>query len=586
MNDFYGAVKDEMKKSEDNMALTENGAVVYASMLDELVDFNADIMPMRNYTPEQLMDKFAGVYAANPKDAVKCLFQIGDIREGKGERRTFNICMDYLAEAHPEILKSLMPLIPEYTRWDYLSRLMLSKNKNVAEKAKEIVVKQLNDDIEAEKNGKSVSLLAKWLPSIQSKDKAERKIAFKLEAAMGFDHKAYRKMLSTLRGKLNVVEKYMSEKRMDEVNMEALTSHQNLKYRDAFQKWVPEARTAYLEKVMTGEAKMNAGVLFPHEVVHSYMDNGRWTTELKDYNMDLEAIWKMLPDKVAGDNGTVVIRDGSGSMTQTVSSSSSVTCLEVATALSVYFAEHQSGPMKDKFITFSSRPEVVDMSRCETLRDKLSLCLQYNDCSNTNLEKTFDLLLNTLVKNNASQNEVPKNILIVSDMQFDSATSERWGHESTWDVPLFEQIKKKWADRGYELPRMVFWEVNGNVTQYPMVENDRGLIILSGFSTNNLDMVLNGEFEKEVVNKETGEVTKATMTPAEQLAKILSKPRYDAVEKAFLEGRKVEKLASRKSLVHGEIDMSKIADMLGEKATDKDKEKGEKEFSVGENDIR
>lgn len=542
--DLFQYLSEEKTKSVDNMTLTENGAITYKSMGDTLVDLNNEVMALRNKEPKEIQEKFQAAYAEDPKAATKWLFHLGDIREGKGERRTFNICMDYMAKQHPEITKELLPLIPEYTRWDYAVRLMQSTSKPVADKAADFVVKQIKKDQSAKRGEQS--LLAKWLPSIQTKKPGERKIVFAIENRLGLDHKGYRKMLSRLRQNLNIIEKYMSGKELDKVNMESLTSHQNLKYGKAFQKWIPEKRQEYLEKVMAGEAKMNAGVVYPYEITHAYREkNSQYSWyPVRKYNMDLEALWKMLPDKVNGDSTTLVIRDGSGSMTQRFSSSTSARCLDVATALSVYFAEKQDGPMKDKFITFSSEPEVVDMSHCETLCEKLQLCDQYDDCSNTNIEKTFDLLLDTLKSSNATQEDVPKNLLIVSDMEFDDATShdfDFYHDESDWTKTLFENIKEKWEDNGYELPRLVFWHINAHRTIAPMVENDRGLVTLSGFSTNTLDMVLSGEFEKEVVNKETGKTEKVTMSPKEQLETILSKPRYDEVEKAYEKGVQKER---------------------------------------------
>jgi len=224
-------------------------------------------------------------------------------------------------------------------------------------------------------------------------------------------------------------------------------------------------------------------------------------------------LWKALPDKIKGDNSSIVVRDGSGSMTCQISNNTKTTCLDVSTALSIYFAERQSRPMKDKFITFSSKPQLIDMTHCETLKDKLNLCYRYDDYTNTNIEKTFDLLLNTLVENNAKREDVPKNIVIISDMEFDMAVRG-------WNVPLFEKIKNEWKEAGYELPKMIFWNVNAHRSLFPMVDNERGLITLSGFSTNNLDMILSCDIKR----------------PEQMLDEILSKPRYDAVDKAYDKG--------------------------------------------------
>lgn len=521
MNDLFNSYGKTLAKSDDNKTLTQNGAITYISSGSKLVDLDSAVMSLRDETKEEVMKRFEDVYKENPEAAVLWMFLVGDIREGKGERDTFNRCMDSLVKSHTEVAGAVLPLIPEYTRWDYATRLMLSDNYGISKKAQQLVVDQLRKDMTCVEAGKNPSLLAKWLPSIQTKKSEMRKIVFMIEKQMGWDHRTYRKTITGLRDHLNIIEKALSQKDVSRINMEALTSHQNLKYGPVLQKLDPKARGEYLEKVMNGEAKMNAGVVYPYEILHKY--NPTWWC-LNDFNMDLEALWKMVPRDGAGD--TLVIRDGSGSMTCPCSGKTSATCLDVATAFAIYFSEQLEGPMKDKFITFSSRPEIVDMSHLSTLHDKIDLCNHHNDCSNTDIKKTFDMLLETLVREHASQEEVPKNILVLSDMEFDDCIG------SSWNRTVFEQIQEEFKENGYELPRMVFWNISANRAIQPLIENDRGLILLSGFSADTYAMVVNGEFEKEVIDVETGEKKTVTMTPEEQMDKRLSAPRYDAVRQA------------------------------------------------------
>ena len=532
MTDLFSSLQKTLLKSDDNKTLTENGAVAYKSIGDKLVDLDASVMSLRNATAEEVMEKFHAVYSENPENAIIWMFMVGDIREGKGERDTFNRCMDFLVKHNPKVVGSLLPLIPEYTRWDYATRLMLSDDDYVSRKAEDLVVEQLREDIAAVEAGKNPSLLAKWLPSIQTKKAGQRRIVFKIEKQMGLDHKSYRKTISHLRDYLNIIEKSLSTKDISNINMEALTSHQNLKYGSVLQRIDPAARKEYLEKVMTGEARMNAGVVYPYEILHRYCPY--WY--VNSYNLDLEALWKMLPREGAGD--TLVIRDGSGSMTQRISEKSNATCLNVATAFAIYFSEQLQGPLHDKFITFSSSPEIVDMSHLATLKEKIELCNRYDDYSNTDIKKTFDLLLETLVAGNAKPEEIPKNIMLLSDMEFDDcfakeeeSAAER--HCSCWNKSVFEHIREEFKEHGYELPRMIFWHINANRVVQPLIDNECGLVILSGFSPDTYNMVVKGEIDKEIVDVETGEKKVVTMTPEEQMAKRLSAPRYDPVRKAI-----------------------------------------------------
>ena len=529
MADFYAEAKKTQNKSKDNMMLTENGAVVYSSIGSEMVDFEFSVNSLRNKSKEEIYDKIKKAYAENPELTTKMIFQIGDVREGKGERHIFDACLDFLANEHPKILRELLPLIPEYTRWDHAIRLATNKNPMIAKTARKFVADQIAEDKKNLANGKSISLCAKWMPSIQSKKQEDRKLALKMESVLGLDHQGYRKLLSQLREKLNIIEKKLSQKKVEEIDFSKMSSKQMLKYSDKMKEVRGEDFDKYLDKVASGEETLNAGVLTPADVVHKYTSNDSWYRSIKVYDKAIEAMWDNLKDTIKDSADTIVVRDGSGSMTTAVSRKSKMSCLEVATALSVYCAERMNGDLKDKFITFSSKPEIVDMSHLSTLHDKLELCYQHNDCSNTNLEKTFDLLLNTLKNGHIPQEEAPKNILILSDMEFDEATASRYGDYGNHDrfKPLFDSIREKWDEAGYKIPTLVFWQLNVERAPVPEVDNELGIVYVSGYTTDNLDMVLSGELSK--------------FTPERQLEMILSKERYDKVADAFAIGLSKER---------------------------------------------
>lgn len=529
--------------AKENKVYTTNEALVYGSAGDNLVELHTRATEFRN-APDVVIDEaIEKAYAENPVKAVKLIFQTADVREGKGERRFFNIALNDLAKNHPEMLKEVMPLIPEYTRWDHLTRLVASSNPFISREASNIVKEQFEKD----RNSDSPSLLAKWMPSIQSKKTADRQLAIRLEKVLGLSHKDYRKALSEVRDKLNIIEKYLSCNDLDKIDMEKLTSKQQLRYSATLDRKLEARRLEYLQAVAEGRAKINASVLVPHEIVKDYR-------RYDSVNPALELLWKALPDKVQGNGDTMVIRDGSGSMTSRLSPSSRVTMLDIATALAVYTAQKLSGPLKGKFITFSAKPEIVDLSTKQTLFDALQHCDRYDDCTNTNIEKTFDLLLNVAKDNHLKQDEIPKHLLILSDMEFDGAMSSSIHSDGYYDrynnLPdketLFATIRHKWEEAGYELPTLVFWQLNAERTIYP--EIDGNTIILSGFSTNTLDMVMRGEFEQlqeEVlreVNPETGNeeervvYSSKTLSLSEQVDAILSNERYDAVEEAAMLG--------------------------------------------------
>jgi len=195
-----------------------------------------------------------------------------------------------------------------------------------------------------------------------------------------------------------------------------------------------------------------------------------------------------LPDTVNENGNTIVVADGSASMMTGVGGTN-VTALSVANALAIYFAERSSGQFKDNYITFSKRPKLIDFRNCSSLREKIELALRHSEVSNTNIEAVFDLILTTAAGNKMQQSELPQNILIVSDMEFDYAVYYRP------EKRLFEVIADRYAQNGYKLPRLIFWNVNSRTGTIPVIENDLGVALVSGFSVNIARMVLSGELD-------------------------------------------------------------------------------------------
>ena len=175
----------------------------------------------------------------------------------------------------------------------------------------------------------------------------------------------------------------------------------------------------------------------------------------------------------------IVVRDGSASMTDTIGNTS-IAALDVATALSIYFSERCEGQFKDNFITFSHRPKLVDLSCCKSLHDKLNLCNTYDEVSDTNIEATFDLILNTAIK------------------QFNEAVDH-----SSLENKLFKIINNKFIAAGYNMLKLIFWNVNSQTNTIPLTENENGVILVSGFSPAIVKLVLSNELDpyKALVNE-------------------------------------------------------------------------------------
>ena len=492
-------------KAENNLrkTLTENGAVAYATTGKEMLDFNFKLAGYRKASEEEIQRDFGRVYYEDPILAMRFIFWVRDIRGGAGERRTFRACFKWLAEHKPEVVKAMIPLVAEYGRFDDILPLLdTSLRKDVSAYYK----KQLKEDNKRRKLNQPISLAAKWIPSLHTSSDESRRYAKMLCEDFGWDEQKYRKRLAKLRKYLDIVERKMSAKEWGEIDYNTVPSKANLIYNSAFLRNDEERRRKYLGDLQKGVAKINAGVLQPHEIVTNYTEDGWWSSSVKYYDETLEQLWKNLPDMTV--SNTLVVRDGSGSMCSGISGRT--TCLDVTTALTLYMADHNTGPWKGKFITFSSNPEIIDVSAEKTLHDKLDKVSHYGDCSNTDIYKTMKLILKTAVNNHMTQEDMPEMIVICSDMQFD-------GRMFNLNKTLFEDIIDEFEAAGFKMPKICFWNINDrNEKTIPLQQNDLGLILCSGFSVQIMKMFMSNKLD-----------------PYEILLETINSPRYDAVAEAI-----------------------------------------------------
>lgn len=503
-NDFASLLRNE---SNTRKTFTENGAVAYATSGKYLLDFNFKLSQYRNMSVENIKADFTSVFFEDPLVATKFIFYVGDVRGGLGERKVFNACIEWLADNKPEVALAIIKFIPEYTRWDNLIKLI--NNTNINKEVLNIIKTQLRNDIINMKKHKSVSLCAKWMPSINASSKKTRKLAQSICNHLEASPRDYRKMLSSLRKYIDIVEVKMSSNDWGSINYSEVPSQANLKYNNAFLRQDENRRRAYLASLQKGKTKINASVAQPHEIVSKYT-SGCWGS-VNNYDIALEEMWKALPD-ICIEN-SLVVRDGSGSMYSKIGNGRT-SCLDVSTALAIYCSEHNSKEWENKFITFSANPKFIDLSKCKTLRNKIKKCMDEDDCSNTNIEATMRLILRTAIKNHCSQADMPKNIIIISDMQFDSRTGY-WG--MNWNETLFESISKEYEKYGYKLPKICFWNVcSRDFDTIPMQKNELGLVLCSGFSTTNMKMFMSGKIDPYAI-----------------LLEQINNKRYDIIEESI-----------------------------------------------------
>lgn len=487
----------------DCIKRTENGAAGYETSGKALADLNFAAASLRKESGEKIVNRFIQAFYEDRILAIKWLFFLRDVRGGLGERRSFRVIFRYLAESFPEMTGRLAEILAEYGRFDDLLCLF---GTPVQEKALMVLKAQLQADLKAMEEGGSISLCAKWMPGVNTSSEESRRAAGILRDFLGLTSKEYRKMLASLRAYLNVTEVAMSAGRWEDISYAGVASRANVLYRNAFLRHDRERREAYLKAVKENRAVIHAGVLMPHEIVTQYTSCSAWSIKTSGEDPALEALWNNLPDTVSGAENILCVVDGSGSMLCPIGNGAT-TALQVSNALGIYFAERMRGVYRNRFITFSSRPQYVDLSACRTLKEKLELAFSHQDCTNTNLEATFELVLQTALKHHLRQEELPQTILVISDMEFDRAVCCDGGDT------LFETIRKRFAWYGYKLPKLVFWNVSSRTNVVPVRENELGVSLVSGFSVNVCRMVLSGELD-----------------PFGCLKKILDEQRYRKVE--------------------------------------------------------
>lgn len=502
-------IKDEIDKRE-NIGITENGAKGYKSTDSALVDMNYKVSSFRNDDEDEIIACFDKAFIENKEYALRWLFFARDIREGLGERRLFRICYRRLFDLNANLFYQNLHNISEFGRWDDLV-FLIGFDKNVDEYISHMIKTQLYEDLNNIVDNQPISLLGKWLPSENASSKKTKVLAKKVRKLLKISSKEYRLMLSKLRKYLKVVETQMCANKWDSIDYSQVPSLANLRYKDAFLMHDSIRRRNYLASVVKGEAKLNMQVATPVDVVSRYSsDRGLYSYPL-NYDETLELAWKNLKDVMVEE--TLVVADGSGSMMTDISAST--TALDVANALAIYTSEHNTGVYKNKYITFSNEPRFVEFKEDDFLCNKLMTAYAHSEVSNTNIEAVFDLILAVAVQNDIPQEEMIKNILIISDMEFDSAQSgwAGWDNKNTvLSQTLFDEIKERYAKAGYKLPKLIFWNVDYRTKVIPLVENELGVALLSGFSQNVLKMAMSSKYD-----------------PYEVLIETIMSPRYNQI---------------------------------------------------------
>lgn len=517
MNTFMNALTNNEK------SYTANDGTAYHTSGSPLVDLNFSVPALRQVAVDfygkskhdryfygayrtmeavEALRLFITSYDEDPLYTMKWLMYARHIKLGLGERDVFRMMLTKIGNLYPEMALQFIigTELWNYGRWDDVLRIFFDTTSGILHDGLgELIANQFRRDVMACGLGDSISLLAKWMASNNTSSKQKRSEAVILQSLLHLNAREYRKILSRLREYLAVVDRKASLNQWNDINYNHVSSKANLKYRNAFLKHDEERRQAYLTSLEKGDdsVKINANSMFLYDIVQAYIDNNScWRNILRPYDETLEQLWHAQESPKDYDD-ILVIRDGSGSMGQQLSGNSSISALSVADSIALYCAQHNKNEsFKNRFITFSNCPQMVDISMCETLRDKLRRLHRFDDYSNTDIEATFDLILDTAVKYHLRQEELPSACLIISDMQFDQATK----HDD--NTTVIESCRKKFEALGYTMPRLIFWNVSVYAhNTIPVQMHPSGVVLVSGFSKSIVDMVVSREVDPETALK-------------------------------------------------------------------------------------
>jgi hypothetical protein len=479
MNTFASAVQNSAQ-----VTTTTNGAVAFTSTRNAAVDLFFNIGAARN--SQTIVQEFMDAFTENETQAMKILFWSRDVRGGAGERETFRKIMRHLEKVNPDAVIRNMGLFHIYGRWD---DALIFETPYVQNTAFEYIKQGLARE-------ETSGLAGKWCPR-------QGPIAAQLRKYLGMTPKQYRKYVVSL---TNVVEQKMCSKNWSEIDFEHIPSIAAARYKAAFLRNTPETYNAYKKALVSGEAKINASAIFPHDVIKQAM--GVHTTEVVENLPVIKAQWDALPNYL-GDNFILPLVDVSGSMTCPAGGKGSTTCMDISVALGLYLADKQQGAFAGMFMTFTNNPQLQKLEG--NIIEKVAQLQSADWAQGTNIEAAFHRILKVSLDQKVAAEEMPKILLILSDMQFDRAMQgggigykAQTSPYQNYSPTGMDMLKNLYAQSGYQLPKVVFWNINGAYGNFPITVDEHGTAMVSGFSPSILKSILSAtEFTPESIMNET-----------------------------------------------------------------------------------
>lgn len=434
---------------------------------------------MRGVNEDTLYEYLEKSYTEDLVDTVILCFNARDVRGGKGERELGRKMFKWLCNKNPLIFSALISFLPEYGRWDdllfFLPKILEENQTNVSSCAVKYIAKQLNTDLVDMENGRPISLCAKWMPTENDSKDRKFNLVKSICKEMEISEKTYRtKYISPLRSYLKIVERFMCSDRWDEIEFSKVPSCAIKKLKKAFEKHTPELFKEWTNSLNKGEVKVNAKALFPHELVK----------EMREGKSDdvTYAQWKVLEDEVRSlgiFEKSIAVVDTSGSMT-----SPNYLPLDIACAMGLIISAVAKEPFQHNIMTFSDNPHFYNVKDGPIL-DRYRQIVRSDVGYSTNVLSIFEYILKVGKRENLSTEDMPNRIFIISDMQFNDIQGNGFHQETT-----FQRIDRMYAESNYVRPNIVFWNVNGASTDFPVSVDDYGTCMISGASPSILRSIL------------------------------------------------------------------------------------------------
>ena len=491
MNKFVSAIND-VANMNGVKTYTENGAVARNSTGSALLDLYGTIGAMRSRSEDEIVSAFKRAWNENPLYALKMVFYARNIRGGLGERDTARVCLKWVAENHPRTMSKNFNNVVTFGRVDDLYSFVDTPVENEMWSYLKAII---YNDLRCMKNRQPASLAAKWLKSVNTSSAESRSLGRRTARAFGLTEAQYRKMLSVMRKYLNVVEVAMSKGDWTGIDYEAVPAYAMKKYKKAFKTHCPELFNTYLSKVERGEAKINASTLYPYDLVKPYIHY------LSRENRTSEAQWKALPNYIEGENNVLVMADVSGSMEWNDGQP-----MATSVGLAIYFAERNKGAFKNLYMTFSDYPTFIKINPNSSLKDKVEAVMRTGVGYSTNLEGAFMEVLNTAVRNNVPQKDMPKAIVVISDMEINP-------YFRGYGLDFVSEMAARFSAAGYMMPKLVLWNVEARNSTFHGSKNNPYVQFASGSATSTFKAVL------ETLG----------MNAYEAMMKVLNDKMYDSV---------------------------------------------------------